>query len=87
MSPDYAIDAIDLARQALILCLLIAGPILLVALLVGLVVGLLQAATGLSEQTVAFVPKLAAMALAGILLLPWMISRLVDFAARMFIWP
>ncbi len=84
MSPD---QAIDLARQALILCLLIAGPILLVALLVGLVVGLLQAATQLTEQTVAFVPKLAAMALAGILLLPWMISRLVDFAARMFTWP
>ena len=84
MSADYAID---LARQALILCLLVAGPILLIALLVGLVVGLLQAATQLTEQTVAFVPKLAAMALAGFLLLPWMISRIVDFATRMFIWP
>ena len=84
MSTDYAID---LARQALILCLLIAGPILLIALLVGLVVGLLQAATQLTEQTVAFVPKLAAMAFAGILLLPWMISRLVDFANQMFTWP
>ena len=84
MSPD---QAIDLARQALILCLLIAGPILLIALLVGLVVGLLQSATGLNEQTVAFVPKLAGMALAGIVLLPWMVSRLVDFAARMFTWP
>ncbi len=84
MSPD---QAIDLARQALILCLLVAGPILLVALFVGLVIGLLQAATQLTAQTLAFVPKLAAMALAGILLLPWMISRLVDFAARMFTWP
>ena len=83
MSADYAID---LARQALILCLLIAGPILLVALLVGLVVGLFQAATQLTEQTVAFVPKLAAMALAGIVLLSWMVSRLVDFATRMFTW-
>ena len=83
MSPD---QSIDFARQALLLGLLIAGPILLVALLVGLVIALLQAATQLTEHTLAFVPKLAAVALAGILLMPWMISRLVDFAARMFTW-
>ena len=79
--------AIDLVRQALLLCLLIAGPVLLVALLVALVVGLLQAATGITEQSLTFVPKVVAMALAGALLLPWMISRLVDFAAHMFTWP
>ena len=80
-------QAIDLVRQALLLCLLIAGPVLLVALLVALVVGLLQAATGITEQSLTFVPKVVAMALAGALLLPWMISRLVDFAAHMFTWP
>ena len=80
-------QAIDFVRQALVLCLLLAGPVLLVGLLVGLVVGLLQAAAGLTEQSLTFVPKLAAMALAGALLLPWMISRLVDFAAAMFTWP
>lgn len=79
--------AIDLVRQALLLCLLIAGPVLLVALLVALVVGLLQAATGITEQSLTFVPKVVAMALAGALLSPWMISRLVDFAAHMFTWP
>ena len=83
MSPD---QAIDLARQALLLCLIIAGPILLVALLVGLLVSLLQAATQLTEQTLAFVPKLAAVTLAGILFMPWTISRLVEFATRMFTW-
>ena len=79
-------SAIDLVRQALLLGLLLAGPILLVGLLVGLIVGLLQAATQVTEQTLAFVPKLAAMALVAALLLPWMVSRLIDFASRMFIW-
>ena len=84
MSPDQAIDFV---RQALVLCLLIAGPVLLVGLLVALVIGLLQSATGLSEQSLIFVPKIAVMALIGALLLPWMISRLLDFAAAMFTWP
>ena len=84
MSPDQAIDFV---RQALVLCLLIAGPVLLVGLLVALVIGLLQSATGLSEQSLIFVPKIAVMALIGALLLPWMISRLLDFAATMFTWP
>ena len=64
----------------------IAGPVLLVALLVGLLVSLLQAATQVTEQTLAFVPKLAAVTIAGILFMPWAISRLVEFATRMFTW-
>ena len=84
MNPDQAIDFV---RQALLLCLLIAGPVLLVGLIVALVVGLLQAATNVTEQSLTFVPKVLAMALAGALLLPWMLSRLMDFAAQMFSWP
>ena len=84
MGPDQAIDFV---RQALVLCLLIAGPVLFLGLLVALVIGLLQSATGLSEQSLIFVPKIAVMALIGALLLPWMISRLLDFAAAMFTWP
>ena len=84
MSPD---QAIDFARQALLLCLLIAGPVLLIGLIVALVVGLLQAATNVTEQSLTFVPKVFAMAIAGALLLPWMVSRLMDFAAQMFTWP
>ena len=84
MNPD---QAIDFARQALLLCLLIAGPVLLIGLIVALVVGLLQAATNVTEQSLTFVPKVLAMAIAGALLLPWMVSRLIDFAAQMFTWP
>ena len=53
MSPD---QAVDFARQALLLCLLIAGPVLLIGLIVALVVGLLQAATNVAEQSLTFVP-------------------------------
>jgi flagellar biosynthetic protein FliQ len=84
VNPD---QAIDFARQALLLCLLIAGPVLLIGLIVALVVGLLQAATNITEQSLTFVPKISAMAIAGALLLPWTVSRLMDFAAQMFTWP
>ncbi|NIA07730.1 MAG: flagellar type III secretion system protein FliQ [Actinobacteria bacterium] len=84
MNPDQAIDFV---RQALLLVLLIAGPVLLIGLIVALVVGLLQAATNVTEQSLTFVPKVLAMAIAGALLLPWMVSRLMDFAAQMFTWP
>ena len=84
MSAD---QAIDFARQALLLGLLVAAPVMLIGLIVALIVGILQAATQINEQTISFVPKLAAMALIGALFLPWMISRIVDFAAVMFIWP
>ena len=84
MSAD---QAIDFARQALLLGLLVAAPVMLIGFIVALIVGLLQAATQITEQTVTFVPKLAAMALIAVLLLPWMISRIVDFAAQMFLWP
>ena len=79
-------QAIDLARQALLLGLLIAGPILLIGLIVALIVGLFQAATNVTESSLTFVPKVFAMAIAGAVLLPWMVSRLVDFAAQMFTW-
>ena len=83
MSPE---QAIDFARQALLLGLLIAGPILLIGLIVALIVGLFQAATNVTESSLIFVPKVFAMAIAGAVLLPWMVSRLVDFAAQMFTW-
>ena len=83
MNPDQAIDFV---RQALLLCLLIAGPVLLIGLIVALVVGLLQAATNITEQSLTFVPKVFAMAIAGVLLLPWIVSRLMDFAVAMFTW-
>ena len=73
-------DAIDLARAALWMGLLIGAPVLLTGMVVALIVGLFQALTQVQEQTVAFVPKIAAMVLALSLSLPWLISRMVQYA-------
>lgn len=77
MTPD---QASQLTRDSLWLALQLAGPVLIVCLVIGLAVSLIQAATQLSDQTLSFVPKLFAAVFAGAALLPWMTSRLVDFA-------
>jgi flagellar biosynthesis protein FliQ len=75
--PDLAIE---LGRQAIWTCLLIAAPLLLVSMIVGLVVGVLQAATQIQEQTLSFVPKIIVMVLAISLLLPWLISQMIHYS-------
>ena len=77
-------DAIDLGREAIAMTLLIGSPVLLAGMLVGLVIGLLQAITQIQEQTVAFVPKLVAMVLVLSLALPWLISQLVEYTHELF---
>lgn len=73
-------DAVDLGRQAASMALMMGGPVLLSALGVGLVVGLLQAATQVQEQTVSFVPKLVAVVLVLSLMLPWLIDQMVQYS-------
>ena len=76
-------QAVDLAREALLTASLVAAPVLLAGMLVGLVVGLIQALTQIQEQTVAFVPKLVAMVLTLGFSLPWILSRLLDYAHQL----
>ena len=78
MEPQYLID---LGRQAIWIGLLIGAPVLLTGMLVGLVIGLLQALTQIQEQTVAFVPKIIAMAVVLALTLPWVITRMVEYSS------
>ncbi len=73
-------DAVDLGWQAATVALMLGGPVMLVALAVGVVVGLLQAMTQVQEQTVSFVPKLAAVVATLVLMLPWLIDRLVEYS-------
>ena len=68
---------VDLARNAIMLALLIAGPMLIVALLIGLTVSVLQAVTQIQEQTLAFVPKLVGVSIVFLLALPWVLQLLV----------
>ena len=72
-----------LGRQALELLLLMVGPLLLVALVVGTLVSILQAVTQVQETTLTFLPKLIALALALVILGPWMLTMLVDYLRRM----
>ncbi len=81
MSLDHAVEIL---RHSLILTLLIAAPVLIVGLLVGLVASLLQAVTQLQEQTLSLIPKIVAMLICAVLLLPWMGQQLVEYAKLMF---
>jgi flagellar biosynthetic protein FliQ len=72
--------ALALVQSGLKLGLLVAAPLLLAQLVVGVVVGLLQAVTQIQEQTIAFIAKLAAVAVVLTLAGPWMLGQVVEFA-------
>jgi flagellar biosynthetic protein FliQ len=71
--------AIELVHRAVLLALLVAAPLLVTALVVGVLVSLVQAITQLQEQTLTFIPKLLAMAAVFVLTLPWIIAQLVQY--------
>lgn len=75
---------VDLARRAMLMALALGGPLLLVALVVGLLVSVLQAVTQVQEQTLAFVPKLVAVGVVFLVGLPWMLQLAVNFTAEIF---
>jgi flagellar biosynthetic protein FliQ len=77
-------QATDLVRQSMLLALLIAAPMLGVALVVGIVLSLVQAVTQIQEQTLTFIPKITAMFLAAAMLMPWIGVRLLEYTSHMF---
>ena len=77
-------DATDLVRQTLLLAMIVSAPMLLIGLAVGVIVSLFQAVTQIQEQTLTFVPKIAAMIAAALLLMPWISQHLLDYAALLF---
>lgn len=76
--------AIDIGRQALVVVLLIGGPLLVAGLIVGLLVGVFQAVTQIHEMTLTFIPKILAIIGMLFLLLPWMIIKFVNFTVTLF---
>ncbi len=80
MTPQMVVSV---GREALMVTLMLAGPLLLVALVVGLVISLVQAVTQIHEMTLTFVPKIIAISLTLLLLLPWMINIATDFTRHM----
>lgn len=75
---------VELGRDALELCFMIAGPLLLATLLVGLVMSVIQAITHLQEQTLTFVPKLFVVAGLLGLMLPWILRVLNSYTTSLF---
>ncbi len=76
-------QAIQIAREAMTVTLLLAAPMLGFGLLVGLVVSIFQAVTQINEMTLTFIPKIIAVAAAMAIFLPWMMRTLVDFTTRL----
>jgi flagellar biosynthetic protein FliQ len=73
---------IDIGRHTLYVAFLVASPMLLFGLAVGVLIGIFQAVTQINEMTLVFVPKILAVSLAIIIFLPWILNLLVSFAGE-----
>ena len=75
---------VELGRESLLVAVMIASPMLAIALAVGLLIGIVQAATSINEMTLSFIPKIAGLVIVLMILGSWQISVLVDFTRRLF---
>ena len=80
MTPEMVMD---IGRQAVEMTFILAGPLLLAALVIGLIVSIFQAATQINEQTLSFIPKLMGIFIMLILAGPWMLQMMTDFIRRL----
>ena len=81
MSQDAVLE---IFHDALMLALLLCGPMLVISIIVGLVISIIQAATQVHEQTLTFVPKLVAIALILLVTGPWMMNQMNEFTVKLF---
>jgi flagellar biosynthetic protein FliQ len=81
MTPE---SVMTMGRHAMEITLMIAAPLLLVALIIGLVVSIFQAATQINEQTLSFIPKLVGIFVALVVAGPWMLSVMLDYMREVF---
>jgi flagellar biosynthetic protein FliQ len=77
-------DAVELAKKTLEMALWLGAPLLIIATAVALLVNMVQVLTSLQEATISTVPRLAAVAIAALLLMPWMVRRLGTFTLQLF---
>ena len=75
---------VSLATQAMTLAVEVAGPILLVGLVIGLVVSIFQAVTSIQEQSLTFIPKIVALGVLIVVLGPWMLGLIVNYATNLY---
>ena len=81
MTPEIVMS---IGRQAIEMTLILAGPLLLAVLVIGLIISVFQAATQINEQTLSFIPKLVGMFIVLLLAGPWMLQMMVDYIRRLF---
>ena len=81
MTPE---SVMTMGRHAMEVTLMIAAPMLLVALIIGLIVSIFQAATQINEATLSFIPKLLAVFATIVIAGPWMIGQMVDYIRQLF---
>ncbi len=81
MTPEVIVN---LGQQALQVMLMVSAPMLLAALLTGLLVSIFQAATSINEQTLTFIPKLVVMFVVMILAGPWMLDLMTNYVIRLY---
>ena len=76
---------IDLSQQALYIVVMLAAPMLISALTIGLIVGMFQAATQINEMTLSFIPKLFILVIALMTAGPWMLQMLVSYTQNLYL--
>ena len=81
MTPE---SVLDLGREALWIAALISAPLLITVLLVGAIIGMLQAATQINEMTLSFIPKLIGLVVVLVAAGPWMLHLIMDFTTRLY---
>jgi flagellar biosynthetic protein FliQ len=81
MTPE---NVMDLAHKTLMVTSLISAPLLIIALITGLVIGMLQAATQINESTLSFIPKLLMLVLTLFVAGPWILRVLIDFTHELY---
>ena len=81
MTPE---SVMTLGQQALEVTIMLSAPLLLTALVTGLVVSIFQAATQINEMTLSFIPKLIAMLIVLVVAGPWMLTVMLDYVRRLF---
>jgi len=79
-----ATDAVDLARETIMVALKLGAPVMLLALAVGLLISFFQALTQMQEMTLTFVPKILVIFVSLLVLMPFMLSTLMDFTQSLF---
>jgi flagellar biosynthetic protein FliQ len=77
-------QALDLSREALVMTLIIAGPVLGVGIVVGLLISIVQTVTQIQDQTLSIVPKIVAMVAAAVFFVPWLAQRVLNYSQDMF---